>query len=323
MPRRTIVDGALDETREARVPGKALLLSLMMISMALAGCVSGDSGNQVLQQAGSSTVFPIAEAWAEEMSKQGIQVVAAGGGSGAGVSKLCAGEVDIGDLSRELKPSERQDCQANGIEPVVWQVAFDGITVAVNPENDWVNNLTVAELEHIWRPNDPAETWSDVREGWPDREIKLFGPDPDSGTYDYFVETILGEDTAPRQDYTPSTDDNVLVEGVAQSKGALGYFGFAYYDENRDRLKAVPIQDGQGPAVTPSLETIGDGSYSPLSRPLFMVTDGVPQPGSNLHTYFEYAMTDGQALVSQVGYVPLDDATLEEQRARLGGGSAS
>lgn len=301
--------------------GRVLLVSLLMISVALAGCTGG-SGGQVLQQAGSSTVFPVAEAWAEEMSKEGIQVVVAGGGSGAGASKLCAGEIDIGDMSRELKESERQDCRANGIEPVVWKVAFDGITVAVNPQNDWVDHLTVAELEHIWRPDDRAETWSDVREGWPDREITLFGPDSDSGTYDYFVEVILGEDAAPRQDYTPSADDNVLVEGVAQSRDALGYFGFAYYDENRDRLKVVPVKDGQGDPVTPSQATIADGSYTPLSRPIFMVTDGVPTPGTPLHTYLEYAMGDGQDLVPQVGYVSLDEATLDEQRARLSGGSA-
>lgn len=248
---------------------------------------------------------------------RGIQVVVAGGGSGAGASKLCAGEVDIGDLSRELTEGEIQDCRSNGIEPVTWEVAFDGITVAVNPQNDWVDHLTVQELEHIWRPDDPAETWSDVREGWPDREIVLFGPDSDSGTYDYFVETILGEDAAPRQDYTPSADDNVLVEGVAQSRDALGYFGFAYYDENRDRLKAVPIQDGDGDPVSPSQGTIGDGSYTPLSRPVFMVTDGVPQDGTPLHTYFSYAMGDGQEIVPEVGYVPLDQATLEEQRGWL------
>lgn len=299
-----------------------MTFAVLLLTVGMAGCAGGDGGGEVLQQAGSSTVFPIAEAWAEEMSMRGIQVVVAGGGSGAGASKLCAGEVNIADLSRELTEGEIATCQAAGIEPVTWAVAFDGITVTVHPENDWVDHLTVEELEHIWQPQDPAQTWQDVRESWPDREITLFGPDSDSGTYDYFVEEILGEDTAPRQDYTPSSDDNVLVEGVAQSRDALGYFGFAYYDENRERLQAVPIQDGDGDPVLPSQETIGENSYTPLSRPIFMVTDGVPEPGTALRTYLEYAMGEGQDLVPQVGYIGLDQATLEEQRGWLATGQA-
>lgn len=305
----------------------ARALVALLLAGPLVGCVSSETPvggpgeleivQGQLQQAGSSTVLPVAEAWAEELAPFGLQVVVSGGGSGAGASKLCAGEIDIGDMSRELKASEVEDCRANGVEPVVWEVAFDGLTVVVPHGNAWVDFLTVAELAHIWRSDDPARTWADVREGWPAERIRLFGPDSDSGTYEYFNEVILDE-KAPRSDYTPSADDNVLVEGVASSTYAIGHFGYAYFVENEGRLRAVPIQaEDAGEAVAPSPETIADGSYAPLSRPLFMVTDGEPEPGTPIHSYFLYGLTEGQALVSEVGYIALDQATLDEQLERL------
>jgi phosphate transport system substrate-binding protein len=308
------------ELKSPRTPLAILAIGVLLV----AGCTSA---NPILQ-AGSSTVLPIAEAWAEALSKEGLQVVVAGGGSGAGASKLCAGEISIADMSRELKASEISQCQSRGIEPLAWKIAYDGITVVVNKANTWATDITVAELKHIWRSSDPAQKWSDVRAGWPAEKIVLFGPDSDSGTYEYFNEEILGKTCgsdgksacAPRNDFTSSADDNVLVEGVKQSRNALGHFGFAYYHENRDVIHAVPIRlDAQAPAVSPSFGAIADGSYKPLGRPLYMVTNGKPVTGSDLHRYFEYAMGPGQSLVRSVGFVELDQATLTAQKAWLQG----
>lgn len=293
---------------------RAFLFATILLAMPLAGCAGGP-GQDTIVQAGSSTVLPVAEAWASELAQQGIQVVVSGGGSGAGASKLCAGEVDIGDMSRELKESEIARCEANGIDPLVWKVAFDGLSVVVHHDNDWVDCLTVEELGHIWRADDPAQRWSEVREGFPDREIKLFGPDSDSGTYEYFNEVILHGET-PRSDHQASSNDNDLVTGVSREPDAIGHFGFAYYQENTDVLKIVPVDGGEG-CVEPTFATIGDGSYAPLSRPIFMVTDGAPKPGTPLHAYFTYAMGEGQELIRDVGYVALDPDTLEAQRAWL------
>lgn len=300
----------------------AVLAVLLIASSGLAGCMDSRG---TITQAGSSTVLPIALAWAEELAKQGVSVAPAGGGSGAGASKLCAGEVDIGDMSRELKQSEVDACRANGIEPLAWKVAYDGLTVVVNPENDWVDYLSVQELQHIWTSENPARTWADVRDGWPEQEIVLYGPDEDSGTYEYFNEVILehdcgssGDGVCIRDDFTPSADDNVLVEGVSQSRHGIGHFGFAYYIDNQERVRSVPIQDaGADEPVEPTFATIADGSYSPLSRPVFMVTDGNPEPDTPLHAYFTYAMNEGQDIVREVGYVELDDETLETQRGWL------
>lgn len=312
------------------------LLIATLVAAALAGCATGSDDRSgadgepapqgTLQQAGSSTVFPIAEAWAEELAPRGLQVVVAGGGSGAGASRLCAKEIDIGDMSRPMKESEKQACQANGVEPVEWKVAYDGLTVVVPTSNTFVDHLTIEELEHIWRPTDPAQTWADVRAGWPAEKIILYGPDSDSGTYEYFNEEVLGkkcgadgkQQCAPRSDYTPSADDNVLVEGVTRSPYAIGHFGFAYYLESQDRLKAVPIKEEAGSsAVAPTFDTIADGSYSPLGRPIYMYTNGVPTEGTPLHYYLRYAFTEGQDWVQDVGYVGLDEATLEAQLAKL------
>lgn len=303
----------------------SLLLPALLVASALAGCAGNGDAGATIQQAGSSTVYPIAEAWAAELAKQGIQVVVSGGGSGRGASALCAGEIAIGDMSRALKDSEVADCRKNGIEPVTWKVAFDGITIVASKENDFIDHLTVDELQHIWRADDPARTWRDVRPEWPAEEIKLFGPDSDSGTYEYFNEEILGKKCGAdsksqcpiRSDFQPAADDNRVVEGVSSTKHALGHFGFAYYLENKDRLRAIPIAEEDGEPVTPDFDTIRNGAYKPLSRPVFMVTNGKPAPGTPVHTYFTYAMGDGQNVVSEVGYVPLDDATIAEQRAWL------
>lgn len=310
---------------------KILNIAATTIALVLAGCAGkgGDASREggELQQAGSSTVYPIAEAWAEDLAQEGLQVTVGGGGSGSGASKLCAGEIDIGDLSRKMKASEIEQCRANGVEPVEWTVAFDGLTVVVSRENAFVDRLSVDELQRIWAANSTVRTWADVREGWPAQEIRLYGADSDSGTYEYFNEEVLGKRCgndgeqmcSPRSDYNYAADDNVLVEGVRGNAFALGYFGFAYYHENAEALRAVPIvAHGANDPVTPSFETIRDGSYKPFSRPLYMYTNGVPAEGSPLRVYLEHAYGAGQEVVREVGYVELDAATLAAMRAQLG-----
>lgn len=306
---------------------KIHIVALVVATLTLAGCAgkTNDPGER-LSQAGSSTVLPLAEAWAEEMAAAGVQVVVAGGGSGAGASKLCAKEIDLGDMSRPMKDSEVAQCRANGVDPVAWKVAYDGVTVVVNKDNTFVDHLTVSELRHIWRADSPAQTWADVRAGWPAERIVLYGPDTDSGTYEYFNEEILGKDCGadkkqicpPRNDYTPSANDDVLVEGVARSPFAIGHFGFAYFESNSGELNAVPIQaDDASPPVAPTFDSIADGSYRPLGRPLFVYTDGVPAAGTPEHSYLSYVFTDGQKIVREVGYVEMDERSLDDQLARL------
>ena len=306
---------------------KALGLVCALLVAGCAGEGNDSTAGGTIQQAGSSTVYPIAEAWDEELAAQGIQVTVAGGGSGAGASKLCRNEIDLADLSRAMKQSEVEQCKANGVDPVEWIVAFDGLSVVVSKENDFVDHLTIEELRRMWASGSAVRTWADVRAGWPEEPIKLYGPDSDSGTYEYFVEEVLGascgadgkELCAPRSDYTYSAEDTVLVEGVRESPYALGYFGYAYYYENEGSLRAVPIvAEGASEPVAPSFETIRDGSYTPFSRPLYIYTNGVPADGTLTQEYLAYAFGDGQAIVREVGYVELDDATLQAMRDQLG-----
>lgn len=289
-----------------------------------AAAIDYDSLGGRIEIDGSSTVFPITEAVAEEFQLVAgkVQTTVGISGTGGGFSRFCAGETDISDASRPIKAEELAECEQNGIAFVEIPVAFDGLTVVVNPENDWVDSLTVEELNHIWRPDDPAQTWADVRAGWPDNEIVLFGPGTDSGTFDYFTETINGEVGAIRPDFTASEDDNVLVIGVEGEKNALGYFGLSYFVNNAERLKAVPINGGDGP-VSPSDETVNNGTYTPLSRPLFIYVriDSLAKP--EVRAFVEFYLGDtGRALVStpEVGYVqlPAELYTLAQERVAKG-----
>lgn len=267
---------------------------------------------------GSSTVFPITEAVAEEfrMTYPDVNITIGFSGTGGGFKKFNIGETDINDASRPIKDSEAEEAKANGIEYVELMVAYDGLSVVVNKANDFVDNLTVEELNAIWKPDSTVMTWQDVRPEWPAEPIKLYGPGTDSGTFDYFTEEINGETGAIRTDFTPSEDDNVLVQGVAGDKYALGYFGFAYYEENMDKLKVVKIDGGNGP-VEPTFDTIKDGSYAPLSRPLFIYVtkDALEKP--QVKAFVEYYLTDGTALVAEVGYVSLEDSAYQTELAKL------
>jgi phosphate transport system substrate-binding protein len=275
----------------------------------LSGTIVGD---------GSSTVFPISEAVAEEFGKVApdVRVVVGISGTGGGFKKFCNGETDFSDASRPIKDEEKEACAAKGIEWVDFQVAFDGLSVMVNPKNDFVECLTVDELKRIWEPGSTVDSWNDVRPEWPDESIALYGPDTDSGTFDYFTEVIVGEEDASRPDYTASADDNVLVQGIAGDEDALGYFGYAYYVENTDKLKLVAVDSGEG-CVAPSRETILDGTYSPLSRPLFVYVrkDALEQP--EVAEFMRFYLTEGQPLVSEVGYVEAPESAYQEGLALI------
>ncbi|MDP2469710.1 MAG: PstS family phosphate ABC transporter substrate-binding protein [Candidatus Palauibacterales bacterium] len=277
-------------------------------TMALSGMVAID---------GSSTVFPISEAMAEEfqIANPGVRVTVGISGTGGGFKKFCAGETDISDASRPIKPSEIEACAANGIEPMEIPVAWDGLTVVRNPSNDWAVCMTVDELARLWQPGSTVQRWSQIRPDWPDEEIVLYGPDTDSGTFDYFTEAIVGQEDASRDDYTASADDNVLVVGVEGDAGSLGYFGFAYYEESSDRLGAVAVDSGSG-CVLPSRETIEDGTYSPLSRPMFIYVKPEALAKPQVRAFVKFYLDNAATLVPEVGYVPLAADRYEES---LGG----
>ncbi|MFT5430053.1 MAG: phosphate transport system substrate-binding protein, partial [Myxococcota bacterium] len=246
----------------------------LFISAALAafpGCKKGEDAPSIKID-GSSTVYPISEAVAEEFQKQSnARITIAVSGTGGGFKKFCVGETAITGASREIKKTEIELCKKNGIEYARLSVAYDGISVVVHKDNTWVDKLTIAELKTIWEPEAQRKimTWNQVREGFPNTPLRLYGAGVDSGTYDYFTKVVVGTEHASRGDYVASEDDNVLVAGVAGDKGGLAFFGFAYYMENKDKLKIVPIDAGKG-AIAPTRETVADGSYAPLSRPIFI-----------------------------------------------------
>ncbi|MDT8435856.1 MAG: PstS family phosphate ABC transporter substrate-binding protein [Gemmatimonadota bacterium] len=255
---------------------------------------------------GSSTVFPISEAMAEEfqIANPGVRVTVGISGTGGGFKKFCAGETDFSDASRSIKESEQELCAENGIEPIEIPVAWDGLTVVRHPANDWATCMTVDELKRLWQPGSSITRWNEIRPEWPDLEIELYGPDTDSGTFDYFTEAIVGEEDASRPDYTASADDNVLVVGVEGDRGSLGYFGFAYYEESADKLGAVAVDNGDG-CVLPARETIETGSYAPLSRPMFIYAKRASLERPEVRAFLEFYLENAGVLVPEVGYVPL------------------
>lgn len=252
---------------------------------------------------GSSTVFPIAEAVAEEfqIANPGVRVTVGFSGSGGGFERFCNGETDISNASRPINQREADGCATAGIEFTEVSVAWDGLSVIVNPANEFVTCLTTEELGRIWEPGSSVTTWADVRADWPDEEINLYGPGTDSGTFDYFTETINGESGASRPDFQASEDDNILVQGVAGDQYALGYFGYAYYAENSERLKLVQVDGGSG-CVAPSDVTIEDGSYAPLARPLFVYVKHEALQRPEVLAYVTFMLEEASALVPSTGY---------------------
>ena len=286
------------------------------------GVVAGGAPQSALAQAaikidGSSTVFPISEAFAEEfqISKRGkVRVTVGMSGTGGGFKKFCRGETDMSNASRPISTEEMEACRKAGIKYLELPVAFDALTVVINPNNNWVkgNVLTVADLKKMWEPaaQGRINTWKQVRAEWPAEKLMLFGPGADSGTFDYFTEAVNGKSKASRGDFTASEDDNTLVQGVVNNKSALGYFGFAYYAAHKDKLRAVAIDGGKGPVV-PSIENVINGTYSPLSRPLFVYVRESSAARPEVREFVQFMMKQGSELVSEVGYVPLPQSAYD------------
>ncbi|HEY8266407.1 MAG TPA: PstS family phosphate ABC transporter substrate-binding protein [Steroidobacteraceae bacterium] len=289
---------------------KAISL-LTAATITFAGLALAPKANaQVIKIDGSSTVFPITEAVAEEFQIQNrgkIRVTVGISGTGGGFKKFCRGETDISDASRPILTAEMEACRAAGIKYYELPIAYDALTVVVNPQNTWVTQFTIPELKKMWEPaaQGKIKTWNQINPKWPNEPLALFGPGSDSGTFDYFTEAVNGKAKSSRGDYTGSEDDNVLVQGVASNKGAIGYFGYAYYEPNAGKLKAVPIVGKSGNAVGPSRESVVDGTYEPLSRPIFIYVAEKAAQRPEVKQFVEYYLAKSKPLIEEVKYVPL------------------
>ena len=268
---------------------------------------------------GSSTVYPISEAVAEEFNKlyPKVRINVGVSGTGGGFKRFGIGETDLSDASRPMKnPKETSAAEKNGIRYTELRLGTDGLSVMVSPSNDFVDCLTTEELKMIWEPGSKVSNWNQVRKDFPDQKMRLYGPDTDSGTFDYFTEEIMGEVQLSRADYTASADDNVLIQGISGDKGSLGYFGYAYYRESQDRLKLLGVDSGSG-CVKPSPQTIPSGEYSPLSRPLFIYVNLGSMARPEVKAFVDFYMEHGPALTNEVGYVASDDNVYAENKAKL------
>jgi phosphate transport system substrate-binding protein len=292
--------------------------------LTIAACGGGDQAandsglSGTIESDGSSTVAPITQAMAEEFRRenQNVSLPVGTSGTGGGFKRFCAGGIPISNASRPIKDSEIALCAQNNVEYVVFTVATDGIAVVVNPKNAAVACMTVEQLKRIWAPNSGVKDWAQVVTGHASEELKLYGPGTNSGTFDYFTEVINGEAGASRSDYNASEDDNTLVQGVEGDEGALGYFGFSYFDQNKERLKAVAVDGGAG-CVLPTAATIRDGTYAPLSRPLFVYVEKQALQRPEVKAFLTFYMQHAAELVPQVGYVPLDEAAYQENMQKV------
>ena len=289
------------------ISGVAVLVVVIFMNISIA-----KADDKLIRIDGSSTVYPITEAVAEEFQKAkrgAVKVTVGISGTGGGFKKFCRGETDISDASRPILKKEIDVCKQQGIEYIELPVAYDGLAVLINPKNTWIKALTVADLKKMWEPaaQGKVKKWRDVRSEWPDAKLKLFGPGADSGTFDYFTEAIVGKSKSSRGDFTASEDDNVLVQGISGDKNAMGYFGLAYYEENKKRLKVVPIVNPvTNKEVIPSMQTVMDGTYAPLSRPLFIyVSKKSASEKPEVKEFVEYYLRNAAKLSAQVKYVPL------------------
>lgn len=302
------------------------LLAAIMATATMISCGGNNTAETAAELAGevkidgSSTVYPISEAVAEEFmtANPKVRVTVGESGTGAGFKKFGRGEIDVQDASRSIKSKEDSTCKANNIEYIELLVAYDGLAIVVNPQNTWCADMTAAELKKLWEPaaQGTVMRWNQIRADWPNEEIHLFGAGTQSGTFDYFTEAIVGESKSCRGDYTASEDDNVLVQGIASDKLALGFFGLAYYENNKDKLKLVAVDNGAG-AVLPSLETVRSKSYAPLSRPLFIYVNSVSAERAEVQAFSRYYLDNSEALSKSVGYVPLTTEETAAERAKL------
>lgn len=299
--------------------------ALILLTSGCGGGAEGEEGQLTGTVAvdGSSTVYPLTEAVAEEFMREHprVRVTVGVSGTGGGFSKFVREEIDISDASRPIKPSEAQLAEQNNVTYIELPVAYDGLTVAVHPQNDWLECLTVEELRRIWEPGSTVGNWNQVRPSFPDRELHLYGAGTDSGTYDYFTQAVIGEEGASRSDFTASEDDNVLVQGIAGDPAALGFLPYAYYDENQDKLKAIAIDDenpdnGEG-CVVPGPETVQSGTYQPLARPEFIYVRAARADDPAVQAFTEFYLEHADELAPAVGYVPLSDEAYELAMARF------
>ncbi|MDX2239620.1 MAG: PstS family phosphate ABC transporter substrate-binding protein [Leptolyngbyaceae cyanobacterium bins.302] len=294
------------------------LLSASAATLAVVGLsVSAvNSQGSVVKVDGSSTVYPITERIAESFQKSsGTRVTVGISGTGGGFKKFCAGETDISNASRPIFRKEMDACRAKGISYIELPVAYDALTVVVNPGNNWATDMTPAELKKIWEPGSTVKNWREVRSSFPNSPLKLYGPGADSGTFDYFTEAINGKSKASRKDFTASEDDNVLVQGVSRDKGAMGYFGLAYYEANKSRLKAVKIK-----GVSPTPQNVINGSYTPLSRPIFIYVNSAAAKKPEVKNFVNYYMKNASSAVKAVRYVPLPGNAYSEIGKRFTAG---
>lgn len=316
--------------RCGRLAGITAASALALTACGGADAGGGDGGRDLsgnVRIDGSSTVFPLTGAAAERFMSEnpGVRVTVGTSGTGGGFEKFCRGQTDISDASRPISDEERQACANNDVRYEELTVANDALTVVVNEENTWAECLTVEQLRKIWRPGSNVTSWNQVDPSYPDRKIDLYGPGTDSGTFDYFTEEIVGAEGKSRTDYSPSEDDNVIVQGVAGSTGGLGYFGYSYYKENSDRLNAVRIDNGDG-CVAPTVENARSGKYAPLSRPLFIYPKQSAVQRPEVGAFLSHYADNAKGIARSQGFVPLNDeqqAKLEDQLARLRKGTTS
>jgi phosphate transport system substrate-binding protein len=300
-----------------------LRLTALAAALALGAAATSALAQQIVKVDGSSTVYPVTEAVAEEFQKSkknAVKVTVGISGTGGGFKKFCRAETDVANASRPILKKEMEDCKQAGVSYIELPVAFDALTVVIHPQNDFVKQLSVAELKKMWEPSaqGKVKSWKEVNPAFPDVPLKLFGPGSDSGTFDYFTEAINGKSKASRGDYTASEDDNVLVQGVSRDKGAIGYFGFAYYIENQKKLKSVPIVAKDGaPAVAPSMEAVLKGTYQPLARPIFIYVNTKSLAKPEVKEFVDFYMTHGSKLAREVKYVPLPDSAYKVNKEHL------
>ena len=297
-----------------------------MTTVLLSSCGSNDSGNGEnrlqgeVRIDGSSTVYPITEAIAEEfrVDHPDVKITIGVSGTGGGFNKFSRGEIDINNASRPIKEQEAADCKKNNIGFVELKVAFDGLVVVVNKENTWLNEITVEELKKIWEPDaqEKITRWNQINPAWPAEEFHLYGPGVASGTYDYFTEAIVGKSGSSRGDYTASEDDNVLVQGISGDKHGLGFFGLAYYEENKDKLKLVGVKTDKG-VVLPSAQTVMNGTYTPLSRPVFIYVSDAAAARPEVAAFVKFYLENATELVPDVGYIPLTEEEYQEQSSKF------
>lgn len=304
----------------------ALTTLLAALLLSVTGCGGDDNGGGTegsslsgrIEADGSSTVGPLTTAAAERFQREnsGVQITVGVSGTGGGFERFCAGETDLSNASRPIEDDEKAACEKNGVKYAELQVANDALTVVANPQNDWADCLTTAQLKKIWDQGSTVKSWKDVDPSWPDEDLKLYGPGTDSGTFDYFTAEINGDEGRSRSDYAASEDDNVLVQGVAGGKGALGYFGLSYFEQNQDKLKALKVDSGGG-CVAPSKQTAQDGTYKPLSRPLFIYVKASSLKEPQTKAFLEYLLANAEDIATSAQFVPLTAEQLQDAQSDL------